>query len=73
MTKNEQWHRVTESHNESAAVPTNVLTSDLVDRGYEEAIGSMPKGLRKGSAACRWMERVDESIDMEKKDRNAGC
>jgi len=25
----------------------------------EEAIGFVPKGLKKGSAACRWMERVD--------------
>ena len=27
--------------------------------GCEEAIGSVPKGFKKGSAACRWMERVD--------------
>jgi len=30
---------------------------------YEEVIGSVPKGIKKGSAACRWMERVDGCCD----------
>jgi len=28
----------------------------------------MPKGLKKGSAACRWMEHVDVAIDTEVED-----
>ena len=30
---------------------------------YEEAIGSVPKGLKKGSAACRWMNVSMSMID----------
>ena len=31
----------------------------------------VPKGLKKGSAACRWMERVDR-IDTEQEDVSIG-
>jgi len=39
-------------------------------RRHDEAIGSMPKGLKKGSAVCRWMERVDEAAGSTRKKRS---
>jgi len=39
----------------------------LIEARSEEAIGSVPKGLKKGSASCRWKLAVDEE---EEEDRH---
>ena len=37
----------------------------MEENEYEEAIGFVPKGLKKGSAACRWMDVSIGSIQQE--------